>query len=150
MKGTVFMANYRQNKINSAVECEMASILREIKDPRVADAFVTITAARVSPDLKYCKLYYSSLMGDKREIGAGLRSAAGFIRSRLAERLNLRITPELTFEPDGSIEHGAHIAEVLRGIEKERRERESNSPDAESDEDEAETEENTGEGDGEE
>lgn len=119
------MANYRQNKINSAVECEMASILREIKDPRVADAFVTITAARVSADLKYCKLYYSSLTGDKKEIGAGLRSASGFIRSRLAERLNLRITPELTFEADGSIEHGAHIAEVLRGIEEERRERES-------------------------
>ena len=119
------MANYRQNKINSAVECEMAAILREIKDPRVADAFVTITAARVSPDLKYCKLYYSSLSGDKKEIGAGLRSASGFIRSRLAERLNLRITPELTFEADGSIEHGAHIAEVLKKIDAERRSREN-------------------------
>ena len=45
------MANQRQNKVNSAVVTEMASILREVKDPRVADAFVTITAARVSPDL---------------------------------------------------------------------------------------------------
>ncbi len=117
------MANYRQNKINSAVECEMAAILREIKDPRVSDAFVTITAARVTQDLKYCKLYYSSLSGDKREIGAGLRSASGFIRSRLAERLNLRVTPELSFEADSSIEHGAHIAEVLRGIEAERQSR---------------------------
>ena len=114
------MANYRQNKINSAVETEMAEILREIKDPRVAGAFVTITAARVSPDLKYCKLYYSTLSGDKKEVGAGLRSASGFIRSRLAERLNLRITPELTFEADGSIEHGAHIADVLRRIDEER------------------------------
>lgn len=99
----------------------MAEILREIKDPRVSGAFVTVTAARVSADLKYCKLYYSSLTGDKREIRDGLRSASGFIRSRLAERLNLRITPELTFEADNSIEHGAHIAEMLRGIEEERR-----------------------------
>ena len=119
------MANYRQNKINSAVEAEMASILREIKDPRVADAFVTITSARVSADLKYAKLYWSSLSGDKKEIARGLRSASGFIRSRLAERLNLRITPELTFEEDNSIEHGARIAEVLRGLEREREEREA-------------------------
>ena len=114
------MANYRQNKINSAVETEMASILREIKDPRVSGAFVTVTAARVSADLKYCKLYWSSLSGDKKDVAAGLRSASGFIRSKLAERLNLRITPELTFVEDNSIAHGARIAEVLRGIEKER------------------------------
>lgn len=113
------MANYRQNKINSAVETEMASILREIKDPRVSGAFVTVTAARVSADLKYCKLYWSSLSGDKKDVAAGLRSASGFIRSKLAERLNLRITPELTFVEDNSIAHGARIAEVLRGIEKE-------------------------------
>lgn len=123
------MANYRQNKINSAVETEMAEILREIKDPRVADAFVTVTAARVTPDLKYCKLYYSTLSGDKKEVGAGLRSASGFIRSRLAERLNLRITPELTFEADGSIEHGAHIADVLRQIGQERERAKGNGED---------------------
>lgn len=114
------MANYRQNKVNSAVVAEMASILREIKDPRVADSFVTVTAARVSPDLKYCRLYYSSLTGDKAEIARGLRSATGFIRSRLAERLNLRVTPELTFEADSSIENGARIAQVLRRLEDER------------------------------
>ncbi len=114
------MANNRQNKINSAVEAEMAAILREIKDPRVANSFVTITAARVSPDLKYAKLWFSSLTGDKREIKRGLVSASGFIRSRLAERLNLRVTPELTFEEDNSIENGAHIAEVLKKINDER------------------------------
>lgn len=115
------VANNRQNKINSAVETEMASILREIKDPRVADSFVTITAARVSPDLKYAKLWFSSLTGDKKEIKRGLVSATGFIRSRLAERLNLRVTPELTFEEDTSIENGAHIAEVLKKIKDEKK-----------------------------
>ncbi len=115
------VATNRQNKINSAVEVEMASILREIKDPRVADSFVTITAARVSPDLKYAKLWFSSLTGDKKEIKRGLVSASGFIRSRLAERLNLRVTPELTFEEDTSIENGAHIAEVLKKIKDEKK-----------------------------
>ncbi len=115
----LIMANKnRQNKINSAVETEMAQILREIKDPRVSGAFVTITAARVTPDLKYAKLYFSSLSGDKKDIKKGLISAQGFIRSKLAERLNLRITPELTFEEDNSIENGAHIAEILREIKK--------------------------------
>ena len=117
------VANYRQDKINSAVTEEMAKIIREIKDPRVADAFVTVTSARVSADLKYCRLYFSSLSGDEGEIMRGLRSASGFIRSRLAERLNLRVTPELTFEADRSIEHGAHIAEILKKIENERREK---------------------------
>ena len=96
----------------------MAAIVREIKDPRVSEAFVSITAARVSPDLKYAKLYYSSLMGDKKELRRGLISAQGFIRSKLAERLNLRVTPELTFEEDTSIENGAHIAELLNQIKK--------------------------------
>lgn len=108
--------NNRQNKINSAVVTEMAAIVREIKDPRVSDAFVSITAARVSPDLKYARLYYSSLSGDKKDVRRGLISAQGFIRSKLAERLNLRITPELTFEEDTSIENGAHIAEILNRI----------------------------------
>ncbi len=119
------MANYRQDKINSAVTEEMAAIIREIKDPRVADAFVTVTAARVSADLKYCRLYFSSLSGDEADIMRGLRSASGFIRSRLAERLNLRVTPELTFEADRSIAHGAHIAEVLKKLEDERAGREN-------------------------
>lgn len=139
------MANHRQDKINSAVEAEMASILREIKDPRVVGAFVTITAARVSVDLKYAKLYWSSLSGDKKDVARGLKSASGFIRSRLAERLNLRITPEITFEEDDSIAHGARIAEVLRDLERERAAREEASGGAD---DEAGSEDGEGEDNG--
>ena len=113
------MGKYRQNKVNEAVVEEMAVILRGVKDPRVSDNFVTVTAARVSPDFRYAKLWYSSLSADaeeKREIRRGLMSAAGYIRSKLAERLNLRITPELSFEEDTSMENGAHIASVLKTI----------------------------------
>ena len=91
------MANYRRGRINDEVQKELASILRDVKDPRVKDAFVSVTAVDVTPDLKYAKIYYSSLMGDKKEVAKGLKSSSGYIRSQIAQRLNLRITPELTF-----------------------------------------------------
>ena len=53
---------------------------------------------------------------DKKEIAKGLKSSAGYIRRQVAQRLNLRITPELTFVEDTSITYGAHIAELLNGI----------------------------------
>jgi ribosome-binding factor A len=96
---------------------ELAAILREIKDPRVTDNFVSITAADVTPDLKFAKVYFSAMTGDKREIRRGLMSASGFIRKRIAETLNLRQTPELAFVADESIEYGAHINELLSKIE---------------------------------
>ena len=81
-----------------------------------SDAFISVTAAEVTPDLKYAKVYYSSLMGDKKEVKQGLRAAAGFIRGQIARRMNLRITPEITFVEDGSIEYGAKISKILEGI----------------------------------
>ena len=70
----------------------------------------------MTPDLKYAKIGFSSMTGDKAEIKKGLVSASGFIRKRLAETLNLRITPELSFVPDDSIEYGAHINSLFRKI----------------------------------
>ena len=110
------MAKYRRGRINDEVQKEVAMILREVKDPRVSGAFVSVTAAEVTPDLKYAKIYYSALMGDKKEVRRGLISSAGFIRGQLSKRMNLRITPELTFVEDGSIEYGAKISKILEGI----------------------------------
>ena len=110
------MAKYRQGRINDEFQKEVAMILRDVKDPRVSGAFISVTAAEVTPDLKYAKVYYSSLMGDKKEIRMGLRAAAGFIRGQIARRMNLRITPEITFVEDGSIEYGARISKILEGI----------------------------------
>lgn len=110
------MAKYRRERINDAVKKEMAQILRDVKDPRVRDAFVSVTAAEVTPDLKYAKIYYSHLRGDAGEVGRGLKSSTGFIRRMLAERMNLRITPELTFLPDASIANGAHISSIINSF----------------------------------
>lgn len=113
------MAKYRRNRINDSVAEEAAQIIREIKDPRVAYAMITITGADVTADLKYAKLFYSIFTSDeeeKKEIAKGLKSAAPFMRSQLARRLNLRITPEITFVEDKGVEHGAKIAELLKSI----------------------------------
>ena len=111
------MAKYRQGRINEEIQKEMASILRRVKDPRVSESFISVTAADCTPDLKYAKIYYSALTGDPKEIAKGLRTASGFIRRELARTLNLRMTPELTFISDSSISYGAHISSLLEGLE---------------------------------
>lgn len=110
------MANYRRGRINEEVQKEIALIIRNVKDPRVANSFISITGAEVTPDLKYARIYYSALYGDKKEVKLGLKAASGFIRGQLSKSMNLRITPELTFVEDGSIEHGAKISKILEGI----------------------------------
>ncbi len=111
------MAKYRRGRINEEIQKEMTVILRKVKDPRVSDAFISVTAADCTADLKYAKIYYSALSGDAKEVAKGLKAATGFIRRELASSLNLRITPELTFLPDTSIAYGAHIASILNNLE---------------------------------
>ena len=111
------MANYRRGRINDEMQKELAMALREVKDPRISQAFISITAVDVTPDLKFAKVYYSAMTGDKKEIAKGLKSSAGFIRRIIAQRMNLRMTPELTFCEDKSIAHGAHISKLLESIE---------------------------------
>ena len=112
------MAKYSKNKINGAFAEECAQIVREVKDPRVSDVWITVMNADVSADLKFAKVYYSVLGEcDDRELAKGLKSAAPFIRSRLAERLNLRITPEITFIRDEGVKHGAEISALLKSVE---------------------------------
>ena len=111
------MAKYRRDRINDEVKKELSMILREVKDPRIANAFISVTSVDVTGDLKFAKAYYSAMQGDKKEVASGLRSSAGFIRREVARRLNLRMTPEFTFVEDHSIEHGAHISKLLNSIE---------------------------------
>ena len=111
------MAKYRQNRINDEMQKELMMILRRVKDPRVLDAFVSVTSVDCSADLKYAKIYYSALHGDEKELAQGLKAASGFIRRELARSLNLRITPELTFLRDSPITYGAHIASILNKLD---------------------------------
>ncbi|MBO5275151.1 MAG: 30S ribosome-binding factor RbfA [Clostridia bacterium] len=115
------MPNYRRSRINDEVARELGSILLTIKDPRIAKRLVSVTGVDVTPDLKFCKVYFSAV-GPKgedvsKDTTAGLVSATGYIRRELASRLNLRITPELRFIPDDSIKYGAHINDILKTID---------------------------------
>lgn len=132
------MPKYRRNRINESVTEEVSAILREVKDPRVAGAMLTITGSDVTADLKFAKIFYS-VYGEfteeeEKELKKGLRSVSSFIRSQLAQRLNLRITPELTFVLDNGVKHGADIAAILKTLETERADA---AEEAEEDEDDA-------------
>lgn len=109
------MSKYRRGRINDAVTEELGVALREVREPKVIDNFVSITRAEVAPDLKNATVRFSC-MGDTKEALAGLNKCAGMLRHHLAVTLNLRITPELHFVKDASIEHGAHIASLLESI----------------------------------
>ena len=109
------MAKYRQSRINDAVAEELAIALREVREPKVINNFVSITRAEVAPDLKYASVYFSCI-GDSAAAKEGLKKCTGMLRHHLAVNLNLRITPELNFVKDGSIEHGALIAQKLKEI----------------------------------
>ena len=107
------MSSYKKSRVNEEMLREMSQIIRTVKDPRVSAGFVTITHCDVSGDLKFAKIYYSVLNGDAAEVKKGLISAKGYIRREIAERLNMRNTPELTFISDDSIEQGAKISKIL-------------------------------------
>jgi len=90
------------------------AISKDLKDPRVG--FVTVTAVKTSPDLRHARVYVSVLGDDPtREASIeGLRSAHGYLQSRIAVELTLKRTPALTFEYDDTVDRAARINELLR------------------------------------
>ena len=113
------MPSNRIGRINEEIQREMSSLIRTVKDPRVADAgMVSVTAVETTPDLKYAKIYVSVLdKSASAQALKGLKSASGYLRRELGHALNLRNTPELSFVRDDSIDKGAHILDMLRDPE---------------------------------
>lgn len=108
------MASNRLGRINEEIQRELSALIPTVKDPRVT-GLISVTRVETTPDLHYAKVYVSIL--DKTEANGvikGLKSAGGYLRRELSRTLNLRHTPELIFERDDSIDHGAHILEMLR------------------------------------
>lgn len=108
----------RTDRINEEIRKEMSQIFFDLKDPRI-DIKTSVLRTETTRDLKYCKVYVTTLGGKEQqaEVADALKSATGFIRRELAHRLNLRITPELTFLMDDSIEYSIHMAEMIKNIE---------------------------------
>ena len=125
------MAKYRRGRINEALAQELSVALRDARDPGLAEAFISITRAEVAPDLRNAKVYFSHMGDSDKEVLAALRRATPmFRRHHLAETLNLRLTPELTFAADHSIEHGARIHQLLAEIKEEEAKRAAEAEDA--------------------
>ncbi|MDO4963171.1 MAG: 30S ribosome-binding factor RbfA [bacterium] len=104
----------KNERINSNIQKEISYIVaNEIKNPNIK--FVTITAVDVTSDLSYAKVYFTTLE-DRLETLEGLKSAKGFIRKTLADRIELRHIPELEFIYDESIEYGNRIEEKIKEI----------------------------------
>ncbi len=116
----------KNTRINGEVEKVLAEVIRgEIKDPRISP-WVSVVAVEVAPDLKSCKAWISVLGGEEERADTleGLKSAEGFIRRQLAQRINLRNTPQITFVMDQSIEYGVNMAHKIDQVLGEQKERE--------------------------
>ena len=109
------MSVNRLNKINEEIKKELSSIVGRLKDPRISSAVTSIVAVEVTRDMRWCKVFVSVFGDEKTKTDTlnALKSAAGFARRELSSRLQIRYTPELVFELDKSIEHGAHINKLL-------------------------------------
>ncbi len=105
----------RTARISEEMKKEISSIIRnELKDPRVPE-MISITGVDVTKDLRMAKIFVSILGTEQEKKNAilGLKSAAGFVRREIAQRLRLRYTPELLFELDNSIERGVYITKLI-------------------------------------
>ena len=107
----------RFNRVDEELKKQVSSIImNDIKDPHLT-GIISVTKAKVTPDLKYAKVYVSILnaKNTKQDL-AILKKSAGLTRSLIAKRMNLRITPEIIFELDDSMEYGAKIDSILKEI----------------------------------
>lgn len=112
----------RLDKINEELKRELSAIINyELKDPKIT-GIVTITSVKITPDLRYAKAYISILNSkNNEETLRGLKNASGFLRSEIAKKINLRVTPEIVFAIDSSIEYGSKIDSILRDLKKEKK-----------------------------
>ena len=112
------MATNRLNRINEDIQRELSVLIPRVKDPRVQQGMVTVTAVETTPDLRYAKVYLSFLGEvNEKELRRGLRSAGPWLRRELGAKLQLRYTPELVWEEDESITHGARIFDILATLD---------------------------------
>jgi len=106
----------RSHRVADFIQRELSELLRtELKDPRIS-SMVTVSSVEVSRDLGSAKVHYTIMgaePGERESTDAALQSAAGFLRRKLASRLNMRSVPQLRFYYDDSIEHGAHMSALI-------------------------------------
>ena len=116
------MSSHRIERVNTQIKREISELIQQhLRDPRLNE-FIAVTEVDTSADLKYAKIYVSSMSGaeDEGKIMAALNSASGYLRTGLAKRVKMRYTPELNFIWDDSIEHGDRILRLLDQVNTEK------------------------------
>ncbi len=111
-------AKIRPERVGQEIQAAIADVLARgmIRDPRVG--FITLTGCKVSPDLRVAQVFYS-LIGteqQKAETAAGLEAAKGFVRREVTSRVKLRVSPEVFFTFDESLQEGDKINRLLKEV----------------------------------
>ena len=107
----------RMGRVNEELKKQLSNIIDyDVKNSNVT-GLISITKVKTSPDLRYAKVSVSILNSKNiKNTLAGLKAASGFIRSRVAEKMNMRYTPELVFELDESLAYGERIDRILERV----------------------------------
>ena len=109
--------NVKIERLNNLFLAELSNIIfKEIKNPLIKT--VTLTAVEITNDLSFAKVYFTCMNEDKDKVLAELDEAKGFLRTKLANTIEIRHTPELIFEFDNSIEYGQNIEKIINEIHK--------------------------------
>ena len=107
--------NVKIDRLNTAFVEKISEIIHnDVKDKDVK--MVTITDAKVTNDLSYAKIYFTTMDDDRKKVLNALNKASSFIRGKLAEKIDIRKMPEISFVYDESIEYGKHIEEIIERI----------------------------------
>ena len=108
----------RTDRVNEQLREEISTLLaRQIKDPRL-NGVISITRVVTSGDLRSARVFISVMGGEKTKKAAleGIRSAATFLRRELRDRINMRHTPFMTYELDGSLEEAAKVLRLMNQV----------------------------------
>ena len=107
----------RMSRVDEELKKEISNIITyDLKDPNIT-GLISVTKVKVSGDLKYAKVSVSMLNAkDNKQVLASLKKSAGFVRTEIAKRINLRTTPEIIFIFDDSIEYGSRIDTILKEV----------------------------------
>lgn len=122
------MGTYKTDRTAEDVRREIASVIRELKDPRIAGHIISVSRIELASDLSYAKVYISALEGldTSKDAVLALKNAAGFIRKEIGSKIRMRKTPELTFIADNSIEQGMKIVERMNTLLKDEEQTDEN------------------------
>ena len=114
------MANFNIKRLSEDIRRELSAAVSGVKDPRVAEGFVTITRCEVTNDMSYCKVWVACMGGEERTAKAveGMKAAAGYFKKQIAARIRMRKIPELIFQADNSLEYSEHIENIIANLPK--------------------------------